>query len=107
MASKLEQVEENVRGFPGPGELVRRGLGADDIVDRLLSGLGAGDRQRSEPEFHCGCGRERVLRAVALLGREEVGRAARDGETLEIRCEFCGRHYSVGGDELGALIADA
>lgn len=101
---EVEQVEANVRGFPGPGELVREGVGADGIVDRLLTGLGSRERRRSRPAFHCACGRERVLRAVSLLGEEEIRSSAEGGENLEIRCEFCGERYDVTPDDLGALL---
>ena len=103
---ELEQVEANVHGFPGPGALVRSGLGADAIVDRLLSGLGSRQRQRGQPLFYCSCGRDRALRAIALLGREELHSAKSRGEALEIRCEFCGKRYRVTSDEIGALLPD-
>ena len=37
---EVRMAEENVRGFPGPGELVREGHDAEGIVNRLLAGLG-------------------------------------------------------------------
>lgn len=103
----IERVESNVRIGPGPGELVREGHGADVIADLLLAGLGARELVRSRPEFRCPCGRDRVLRTIALLGRDELRGMADRGEALEIRCEFCGEHYTVTGDELGALFPDA
>lgn len=103
--AEIDQAEANVRGFPGPGELVRKGLDADAIVDRVLSGLGSRERHRIQPVFHCGCGRERVLRAVALLGRDELAEAAHGTEPLEIRCQFCGESYVVSSDEIATLLA--
>ena len=100
----IDQAEENVRGFPGPGELVREGLDADEITDRLLVGLGSRDRHYALPAFHCGCDRERVLRAVTALGREEIEQTREAGETLEIRCHFCAEAYAVSPAELGALL---
>lgn len=105
--AEIEQVESNVRGFPGPGELVREGLDADAIVDRLLAGLGSRERQRSEPVFHCGCQRERVLRAVTLLGAAELSEVAAGDEPLDVSCRFCGERYRVSPDEIGSLLADA
>ena len=60
---------------------------------------------RSEPRFHCGCQRERVLRAVALLGRDDLARAASEGETLEVRCRFCAARYAVPPSDLARLVA--
>jgi molecular chaperone Hsp33 len=103
----LARLETNVAGLPPPTDLVRGGLRPDDIVDRLLEGLGSRERQRSEPLFHCGCGRDRILRAVVLLGRVEVRELIERDETLEVRCEFCGSEYRISPDELGPLGPDA
>jgi len=101
---EIELAEANVRGFPGPGELVREGVDADGIVDRLLAGLGSRDRTSSRPVFHCGCTRDRVLRAVGLLGRDELSTVARDGEEIEVRCHFCNERYVVSPQEIDELV---
>lgn len=103
----LARLERTVRALPSPTELVRAGLSADGIVDRLLEGIGARGRQRSRPEFHCGCDAERIRRAVTLLGRAETRAIAEKRERLEVRCEFCATGYVLEPDEVGALLPDA
>lgn len=103
----VEQAEENVRGFPGPAEMVREGLDVDQIADRLLSGLGSRLRHYSTPCFHCGCTRERVLRAITALGPEELREAREKGEVLEVNCRFCASRYAVEPAELGPLIEES
>ena len=100
----IDQAEENVRGFPGPGELVREGLDADEIADRLLIGLGSRERHYLTPRFYCGCSVERVLRAVSTLGREELERTQQQGETLEVHCRFCAGTYTVAPNEIASLL---
>lgn len=102
---EIARAEENVRSLPGPGELVREGCDADAIAVRLQGALGCRERHASAPRFHCGCRRERVLRAVALLGRDDLSRAARAGETLEVCCRFCAARYAVPPADLARLIA--
>jgi molecular chaperone Hsp33 len=104
-AEEIARAEENVRALPGPGELAREGFDADAIAVRLLGGLGSRERHAATPRFHCGCRRERVLRAVALLGRDDLARAAREGETLEVRCRFCAARYAVPPADLARLVA--
>jgi molecular chaperone Hsp33 len=103
----LTCLEANVADLPAPTQMVRGGLRADDVVDRLLAGLGSRERTRSRPAFRCRCGRDRILRAVVLLGREEVRQLMARAEPLEVRCEFCGNQYELSPDELGALVPDA
>lgn len=103
----LARLERNVMGAPTPSELVRQGLGAEELALHLLEGLGHRELEVSTPRFHCGCDRERVLRAVALLGREELRQIATLGEEVEVRCAFCAERYAVDPDEAGALAPDA
>jgi molecular chaperone Hsp33 len=103
----LARLESNVADLPAPTQMVRGGLRADDVVDRLLAGLGSRERTSSRPAFRCRCGRDRILRAVVLLGRDEVRGLVARGEPLEVRCEFCGNRYELSPDELGASIPDA
>lgn len=103
--TEIASAEALVRALPGPSELVREGLGADEIATLLQGELGSCSRHASAPRFFCGCRRERVLRAVALLGREELARSAEDGETLEVRCRFCAASYAVAPEDLARLAA--
>lgn len=103
----LARLERTVRELPSPTELVRAGLTADGIADRLLEGIGSRGRQRSQPEFHCACDVDRIRRAVMLLGRAETRAIAENRERLEVRCEFCATDYVLEPDEVGALLPDA
>jgi molecular chaperone Hsp33 len=102
---EIRLAEDNVRGFPGPGELVREGCDADAIVDHLLAGLGSRERQRSQPRFECACSRERVVQAVGLLGRDELALTARAGESMEVVCQFCSERYELSPGEIEELAA--
>lgn len=101
---EIDQVEANVRGFSGPGELVRDGLDARDIVDRVLSDLGTSVLGRSKPSFQCPCGRDRAIRTLSLLGDDELRTAAEKNELLEVRCEFCCETYRLEAEELERLL---
>lgn len=102
---EVDQAEANVRGLPGPGELVREGIDADGILRRLLGGLGCRDRHASTPVFHCGCDRARVLRAVSLLERDELEASARGADPLEVCCRFCAERYMLAPEEIASLLA--
>ena len=68
--------------------------------------LAIGPRSAGAMEFRCGCDRRRVLRAVGLLGREDLEASEKRGETLEIRCRFCAERYVVSPEEIGDLLAE-
>ena len=103
----LARLERAVHSIGRPSQLVRAGVRADDLIDRLLEGVGAAGRHRSHPAFSCRCDRDRVRQAVVLLGRSELHEIARSGEELEVRCEFCASRYQIPADEVGGLVPDA
>jgi len=105
--ASLAALEVNVLRLPPPSELVRAGLGAAEIAAELLLGLGVGELHASAPRFHCGCDRERVLRAVTLLGRDEIREIVAKGDEVEVRCAFCAERYALPADEVGSLVLDA
>jgi molecular chaperone Hsp33 len=100
----LGQVEENVAGLPGLAALLERPITANDLIDRLLQGLGARERHRMQPRFFCPCTRERAFRTLSLLEREEIADLVRTEASQEIVCEFCGRAYQIEAAEMRPLL---
>jgi len=103
----LARLEERVSETAHPSELLRSGESAESILERLVGDLSQCHLARIGPRFFCPCGPERVLRAVALLGREELRQAVADGETLEVRCAFCAEVHRVAPADLARLVYDA
>jgi molecular chaperone Hsp33 len=101
-ASRIESV---VRDLPHPTTMLRSGDRPEDVLGRIFpDGLEMLDRM--PVRFHCPCSRERVERALMLLGedavREIVTEDAAKGET-EVRCEFCTARYVLTTADLEAL----
>jgi molecular chaperone Hsp33 len=103
----LARFEASLRELRSPTQLVRAGLDAEGILERVATGVELGERYRSAPSFWCPCDVDRVRRALTLLGREETRDMAARGEWVEVRCEFCGAEYQLHPDEVGALHRDA
>jgi molecular chaperone Hsp33 len=54
--------------------------------------------------WRCTCSKDRVLRALATLGADELlDMIAKEGKA-QAKCQFCGRAYEVSGDELKTLL---
>ena len=78
-----------------------------DICTTVLEGLDLKPLQQIEPKHVCGCTEERLFRAVRLLPREDVDEIVRTQEVLEARCQFCGKVYRLGADEVAKKFATA
>ncbi len=103
----IEKIEANVKKAPSISKRLLEGASPLDLVRDYL-----GEEPLMELDhpysikYHCRCSMERVLRSVMLLGIDEIDRAIADAKPLDVACEFCGRHYEVGSDELNNLRAD-
>jgi molecular chaperone Hsp33 len=100
----LALVERNVAGLPGLAKLLDAPLRADDLVDRLLDGLGSRERHTMHPEFYCPCTRERATRTLALLDRMELEQLVGTAASQEVVCDFCGRAYQISSEEIAPLL---
>lgn len=103
----LAALERRVAETANPSELVHAGGSAEALLARLLGGEPHAEVARLAPRFECPCDLRRVLRAVSLLGREEIREAVERDETLEVHCAFCAEAYAVTPTELTTLLYDA
>lgn len=101
----LATVEENVQGLPGLASLLRAPLEPDELIDRLMIGLGTRERHTMAPHFHCPCSLERALRTLALLERRELEELVASSGSQEVVCDFCGKDYQLGPDRIATLLA--
>jgi molecular chaperone Hsp33 len=103
----LKRIESNALHMPALSRLVHEGAVAADLVALLLDGVGRRDLEAAAPLFSCGCNEDRVLRAVALLGRQDLEAAMSKREQLEVRCVFCADQYAVDPERARALLQDS
>ena len=100
---ELELVERNVAALPGLAKLLEDPITPDDLVDRLLIGLGSRERHTMSPRFHCPCTRERARRTLSLLERHEIMQMIENHEGQEVVCDFCGQDYQIAATEMSGL----
>ncbi len=100
-------IEENVKKAPSVSKRLMEGASVEDIVRDFMGETPLMELEHPFPiKYHCRCSMERVLRSVMLLGIDEIDRALADEKPLDVACEFCGRHYEVGAEELTKLRND-
>ncbi len=90
----ISKLEGNIQGMPTVTEILRQGKTPEDLLSMILDGLDMEITDNMPVKYHCGCDRDRVERALILLGKKELENLASDGEDVEIKCHFCGKAYS-------------
>ena len=56
--------------------------------------------ERIETGFHCDCSKERVSKALATLSKKDMDSIIADGESIEVKCQFCNHAYEFTIDDL-------
>ena len=79
----------------------------EQILDHVIGDYGLEIQDRLPVQFACSCSRERIEKALVSVGRQELQSMIDDGETIEVNCHFCNKHYPVTVEELKALLAKA
>ena len=46
------------------------------------------------------CSKERVSRALSTLSKKDLDSIIADGESIEVKCQFCNKAYEFTVDEL-------
>jgi molecular chaperone Hsp33 len=83
--------------------MILAGLRPEDVIKKVLEGL---DPQILQHRYvpglaeSCPCSDKRLLRALALLPRDEVEEILREDGKVEASCEFCKKRFELGPDEI-------
>ena len=105
--SQAARIESVMKDLPHPTTMLREGDRPEQMLTRIF------DRdleilENKPVRFHCPCSRERVERALMLLGRDEliatIEADAAKGAT-EVVCQFCTAVYMITIPELEALVS--
>ncbi len=102
-------IEATIAGLPHPTNMLRNGEQPEEVLERIF-GRDCSILDRMEVRFHCECSRERVTRALLLLGPDELAGIIENDRALgftEVTCEFCSERYTLPTSEVEAIAAAA
>ena len=101
----ISRLEENIGKLPDVTEMLREGKNPEELLETVLSGFDLTITDRQPVNFSCNCSRDRVSRALKLLGPEELDSMINDGEPVTLHCQFCEKQYTFNIEELKGLRA--
>jgi molecular chaperone Hsp33 len=95
------QIENNITTFGTFTFLMRRGMGLEEILNRILSGFEITPLTEVKPlSFFCKCSNERFVEALKVLPKKELMEMAEEEGQAEGRCHFCNEFYYVNKERL-------
>ncbi len=98
----IDQVEECIKGIEPVTQMLTNGMSPEDICRHVLKTFELEILDTSSPEYRCNCSRERVIKALLSMGRDDLADMANDPFT-EVDCHFCEKKYRFTSAEIKKL----
>ena len=96
----ITQIEENLKTLPSVTDMLSSGKTPEQMLETVLAGLDIDFKETYEVCYKCDCSRDRVIKSLASLGKEDMDDIIADGKPVEVRCQFCNEAYEFSIDEL-------
>ena len=101
----LAQMAERLDDLPPLGELLAAGETPESVLAAMFGAQPYDVLETLPLTFRCSCSRERSVRAIKLIGKEEVASLLAEGEAI-IDCQFCHERYVFDRAALSAILAE-
>lgn len=96
----ISQIEENLKTLPSVTDMLSAGKSPEEMFETVLAGLDVQIMETYPACYKCDCSRERVIKSLASLGKEDMDDIIADGKPVEVKCQFCNEAYEFTLDEL-------
>ena len=96
----ISQIEENLKTLPSVTDMLSAGKTPEQMLETVLAGLDVEIMETYPVGYKCDCSRERVIKSLASLGKEDMDEIIADGKPVEVKCQFCNEAYEFTIDEV-------
>ena len=101
----IDRLEKKIAGLRSVTDLLEQGMLPEDILGELIGDFGLQITQKHEVSFACNCSRERIEKALISIGPEDVTEMIEEGKPIEVGCQFCGKQYRFGVEDLRRILS--
>ena len=99
----ITHLEFNLQKFSSVTDILKAGKTPEDLLKIVLEGFDIEFTDKVDLNFYCDCDKDRVERALMLIGKKDIQEMIDDGKDVELRCHFCNKAYTFSVDELKAI----
>lgn len=103
----IAKLEKNLSEVTSVTTLLDEGRTPEQILELLLGDMGLEITETTETRYACNCERARVEKAIISIGKQEIEEMIHDGETIEVKCQFCNKAYHFTVEDLKQIIKKA
>lgn len=99
----IDRLEKKISEIKTVTEMLEEGNSPEQILEIVLGEFGVEITDTMPTAFRCDCSKERVSKALATLRRKDLDDIINDGESIEVKCQFCNHAYEFTIDDLKQL----
>lgn len=99
----IEKLEKRIQEIDSVTMMLDKGMTPEKILDEILGQFGLEIFEQEPVTFACDCSKEKVKRALATISKKDLDSIINDGESIEVKCQFCNTAYTFEIDELKEL----
>ena len=99
----IEKLEKRIGEMDSVTNMLERGLSPEGILEEILGDFGVEITDKIDTQFYCDCSKAKVSRALSTINKKDLDDIINDGESIEVKCQFCNKAYNFDIDELKAI----
>ena len=99
----IDKLEKRIAEIDSVTMMLERGLTPEGILEEILGDFDVEIVDTVPAAFVCDCSKERVSRALSTISKKDLDSIINDGESIEVKCQFCNKAYNFDSDELKEL----
>lgn len=96
----VERLEKRIAEIDSVTQMLERGLAPEQILEEILGEFGLEITDTIPAQFKCDCSKERISKALATISEKDMDDIINDGESIEVKCQFCNTAYKFEVEEL-------
>ena len=96
----VERLEKRIAEIDSVTQMLERGLAPEQILEEILGEFGLEITDTLPVQFKCDCSKERISKALATISKKDMDDIINDGESIEVKCQFCNTAYKFEVEEL-------
>ena len=99
----IDRLEKKITEIDSVTRMLEKGMTPEQILEEILGEFGIEITDTVETAFKCDCSKEKISRALATISKKDMDDIINDGESIEVKCQFCNTAYKFEVDELKEL----
>ena len=100
----IEKLEKRIGEIDSVTQMLERGLSPEGILEDILGEMGLEVTDTLPTAFVCDCSKEKVSHALATISKKDLRDIVNDGESIEVKCQFCNSAYKFEVEELKEML---